>query len=70
MQNTIKRKSAISVLISNSSFNDSENIGIASIQCWRARQLLKVGIYIAPCQALALGLTRFALSVGLVVQIG
>lgn len=64
MHKAIKRKSAISVLTSNSSFNVSLNIGLAFIQRWRARQLLMVGIYIAPCLALALGLSRIALSGG------
>ncbi len=38
--------------------------GVSLIQRWRARQLVKVGIYRAPCLALALGLPRMALSVG------
>jgi hypothetical protein len=40
--------------------------GNCLIQRWRRRQLVKVGIYKARCCALALGLPRMALSVGMV----
>ena len=39
--------------------------GVKPCLRWRARQLIKVGIYKAPCLALALGLPRMALSGGL-----
>lgn len=54
------------LLVAQLKFDRQCEHGNSLIQRWRARQLVKVGICRAPCRALALGLPRMALSIGLV----
>jgi len=52
------------LLVANLDFERQFEHGFGLIQRWRARQPVRVGIYIAPCRALALGLSRITFSNG------